>query len=272
MKKKKLLMGALNATPDSFYEGSRAFDLDTAISKGISLWQQGADILDIGGESTRPQAEPVDEAEELRRVIPLITALRTKIPIPISIDTRKSCVAEAALQAGASIINDVTGMENPAMQALAAQTGVDICVMHMLGTPQTMQNNPTYEGGVVSFLLHWFEQRVELLTRNGVKETQIILDPGIGFGKTTEDNIAILNNLAQFKALGFRLLIGLSRKTFLRKILNKPTSELLPATLVANTLALIHDVDIIRVHDVSEHRDLIDLMYAMSAIPGKINH
>ena len=260
MKEKTLLMGILNVTPDSFHENSRALNLDCAIARGLELCRQGADILDIGGESTRPGADPVEEDEELLRVIPLIQALSTQIPIPISIDTRRSSVAQAALEAGATFINDVTGLEDPAMREVVASASVDVCVMHMQGTPQTMQQNPFYPIGVVPNLLEWFEKRIHLLIQSGIKEKHIILDPGIGFGKTTEDNINILNHLYVFKSLGFRVLLGTSRKTFLRKILNKPTSELLPATLAINTLALLAKVDILRVHDVKEHRDIIDVM------------
>lgn len=261
---KTKLMAILNATPDSFYQGSRAFDHEAAVARGIDLCRQGADILDIGGESTRPGAEPVEEKEELRRVIPVIKALQAEIPIPISIDTRRASVAQAAIEAGATLVNDVTGLADPAMCRVVASANVDVCVMHMLGTPQTMQNNPIYENGVVHDLMEWFKRKIDSLLRFGIKEEKIIIDPGIGFGKTLEDNIAILNALPQFKALGFPVLLGTSRKAFLRKILNKPTEELLSGTLVVNTLAVLNDVDILRIHDVREHRDLITTLSALN--------
>lgn len=257
---KTLLMGILNATPDSFHPDSRSETLDSAIIRGIEMYRQGADILDIGGESTRPGATQVDEEEELRRVIPIIAALRPLLPIPLSIDTMKPRVAQAALEAGATLINDVSGFRDSLMRDLAAKAGVDICVMHMQGTPLTMQQNPSYPEGIIHHLLKWFEDRIQLLLQTGVKEKQIIIDPGIGFGKTIEDNIIILNHLPELKRLGFRVLLGTSRKSFLRKILNKPTAELMPATLAINASAVLSGVDIIRVHDVQEHRDMIDIL------------
>ncbi len=163
---KTLLMGILNATPDSFYEGSQAYALEDAITRGLQLHQQGADLLDIGGESTRPGADPVPLEEELRRVIPVIATLSKRLPIPISIDTRKPRVAQAALEAGATFLNDISGLEDPAMRELAASANVDVCVMHMQGTPQTMQNNPTYEEGIVPHLLSWFERKNRSTTEN----------------------------------------------------------------------------------------------------------
>jgi dihydropteroate synthase len=255
------LMGILNVTPDSCYDQGRWFGPSLAIGRGIEIYQQGADILDIGGESTRPHANPVSEKEEIERVLPVLKALRQEIPIPLSIDTMKVKVAEAALEAGATLINDVSGFQDPNMRQLAAQTGAQICVMHMQGTPQTMQSNPVYPVGIIPFLLSWFERQINLLQQAGVKESQIILDPGIGFGKTIEHNVEIIHNLHKIKALGFPVLIGLSRKSFMGKIIQKPHySDLLPATLAINTIAIQAGVDIIRVHDISEHRDVINLM------------
>lgn len=257
-------MGILNVTPDSFYDGGQWHNPEKAIQHGIRLYEQGADMLDIGGESTRPQAIPVSEQEELDRVIPVIRALKQSIPIPLSIDTMKPRVARAALEAGASFINDVGGLRDPLMQQLAAETGVPVCVMHMSGDPSTMQQNPHYDEGIIPYLLDWFKKQIDSLLRVGIKEGQIILDPGIGFGKTVAHNVEILHNLAMLKALGFPLLFGASRKSFLAKLLNKPASELLSATLAVNMLAIQSGVNMIRVHDVAEHRDIINLL-------GKLN-
>jgi dihydropteroate synthase len=259
---KTKLMAILNVTPDSFYTSSRAANLEQAIDMAQRFASEGADILDIGGESSRPGAIPVSEEEELARVIPLITALKNAIQIPISIDTVTPSVARAAALAGATLLNDISGFSNPAMVDVAIEYDMDMCVMHMLGTPETMQNNPLYEEGVVAFLMKWFEERIEQLLKQGVDPHCIILDPGIGFGKTVADNLEILHNLPKLKTLGFPVLFGASRKSFLSKILSKPTNELLPATLGVNAIAVKAGTDVIRVHDVREHRDLIDVLHA----------
>lgn len=253
------IMGILNATEDSFFAGSRCCDLAAAIAKGIDLWKQGADIIDIGGESSRPGAAAVSIDEELARVIPLIKELKKAQPLPLSIDTMKPIVAEQALAAGATLINDVSGFRHPAMVELAASSQATICVMHMLGTPATMQDAPLYENGIIAELTRWFESTVENLLRAGVKEKQIILDPGIGFGKTIADNLEIIDNLPKFKAIGFPLLLGISRKSFMGKILGLPAAELMPATLAMNVVAIRAAVDYIRVHDVKEHRQAVSL-------------
>jgi dihydropteroate synthase len=259
---KTKLMGIVNVTPDSFHEGSRAPEIEQAIAKALQLQADGADIVDIGGESTRPGSPSVSEAEELNRVIPIIRELKKVLSIPLSIDTKKPNVARAAVEAGASLINDVTGFTHPAMVQLAKETHLDICVMHMLGTPQTMQKNPHYENGVVPFLNQWFREKTNSLIDQGINPQRIILDPGIGFGKTVAHNLEIIHNLNEFKQLGFRILVGVSRKWFLGQIVKKPTHELLSATLAANTIAILNHVDVIRVHDVKEHRDLIDFIDA----------
>lgn len=254
------LMGILNITPDSFFDESRRLDAQSAIRRGVDLYHQGADIIDIGGESSRPGALPVSLEEELARVIPAIQELKSLVPIPLSIDTTKVGVANRAVEAGASLINDITGFRDPALRELAAGLDVDVCVMHMQGEPQTMQINPSYENGIMNDLLRWFEDRIEMLLKCGVKKEKIIIDPGIGFGKTIADNVEIIQNLPKIKAMGFPVLLGLSRKSFMSKILNKPPSELLPATLVMNTVAILAKVDILRVHDVQEHRAAITLL------------
>jgi len=249
-------MGILNATPNSFYSKFPSFE--EAIEQGKKLIADGANILDIGGEPSWPGALPISEAEELARVIPLIKELHSLIPI--SVDTTKADVAVAAIEAGATLINDITGFQNPAMLEVAASYDVDLCVMHMQGTPQTMQVNPSYPEGVVPTLLGWFEERVGVLLQKGVKKSRIILDPGIGFGKTVAHNLEILQNLPQFRALGFPLLIGISRKSFMGKILGKKAPDLLPATLAINAHLIMSQVDFIRVHDVKEHKDAVDVL------------
>ncbi len=258
---KPKLMGILNVTPDSFYDKGQYQDSDDAIRRGITMYQQGADIIDIGGESTRPGAAHTEENEELKRVIPVIKGLKEKVPVPLSIDTMKPRVAEEAIKAGANWINDVTGFAHPDMRALAASSGAKICIMHMLGSPRMMQRNPHYAEGIILSLLKYFEEQIEKLLQSGVKEEQITLDPGIGFGKTVDDNIKILHNIQAVKSLGFPVLLGISRKSFMGTILNKPAKSLLTATLAVNTLALAEYVDVIRVHDIAEHRDVIDIIH-----------
>ncbi len=247
------IMGILNVTPDSCYDGGRYLELEKAIAHGLKLYRDGADVVDIGGESTRPGAEPVGEAEELRRVIPVIEGLRAHLPIPISIDTKKPAVAAQALAAGATLLNDITGFRDPAMVSLAANSNCDICVMHMQGEPKTMQLNPHYPEGVITHLLRWFTERTDSLIQAGIAKERIILDPGIGFGKTVDHNIEILQNLRRLRDLGFRLLLGVSRKSFMQKITGKERETLLPPTIAVNTLMMVEGVDIIRVHDVAEH-------------------
>jgi len=254
------LMGILNVTPDSFFDQGRWFDHSTAIQRGIQMSREGADWIDIGGESTRPGAEPVSEKEELRRVIPVITSLKLEVPTPLSIDTMKASVAEAAIKAGASLINDVSGFSNVEMCRVAADSELPICLMHMQGNPKTMQVNPVYPQGVVPFLLDWFKRGIDRLLASGIKEKNIILDPGMGFGKTVADNVEIVDNLHEMKAMGFPILLGFSRKSFLGKLINKRTLNLLPASLAVTTLAILAHIEMIRVHDVSEHRDVIDFM------------
>ena len=267
------LMGILNVTPDSFFDGGRYAEVERAVLRAEQMVAAGADIIDIGGESTRPGAPAVSEEDELRRVIPVIQALRQRgVVVPISIDTRKARVASQALAAGATLLNDVSGFRDPEMQDVAATSLAELCIMHMQGDPQSMQSAPHYEKGVVYAIMHWLEGQVKMLVEKGVSPSRIILDPGIGFGKTVAHNIEILQNLRTLKSLGFPVLLGASRKSFTAKILNevagnvaknnivKSLSGPLSATLTVNTLALMAGVDIIRVHDIKEHRELIDFI------------
>jgi dihydropteroate synthase len=207
----------------------------------------------------------VTEEKELARVIPVIEALVKLVPAIISIDTDKPKVAKKAIECGATLINCIRGFANPEMLALAADSQAELCVMHMQGTPETMQINPSYPNGVVAEILAFFEKEIELLTQAGISPEKIILDPGIGFGLTVEHTIEIFQKLSAFKKFGLRLLIGASRKSFLSKILSKPVTELLPATLAIHTIALCSGADIIRAHDVREHRDIINVLQSVSA-------
>lgn len=266
---KTQLVGILNVTQDSFYDRSRFFDTEAAIARGELIFSEGADLIDIGGESSRPRTvylnhpdSIISAQEEIKRVIPVISHLKERIPIPISIDTMKPEVAAKAVEVGADWINDVSGFRDPEMRTIAAVNGVKVCVMHMLGDPYTMQENPHYDEPLIDHLINWFSMILEKLIQAGVKSHNIVLDPGIGFGKTIAHNLEILHNLPQLKSLGFPVFLGLSRKYFMSKIVNKPPSELLSATLAMNTVAVLQKVDFIRVHDVKEHRDLIDVLDA----------
>lgn len=254
------IVGILNVTPDSFYDGGKYFDENEAVLRGLQLESQGADILDIGGESTRPFALPVSEEEELARVIPVIRALKSKLKIPISIDTRKPKVAKEALENGAVILNDIQGFSNDEMIGVAKQFNAKIICMHMQGLPENMQQNPSYREGVLPHLMDWFEDKIKLLILKGISKENLILDPGIGFGKTVAHNVEIIQNLQKFKSLGVPLFIGASRKSFLSKILQKPTVELESATLALHCFAALNGADYIRVHDVASHKDAMAVL------------
>lgn len=261
MGKKPKLMGILNITPDSFYEKSRAYSTLSAIKRGILLEAEGADIIDIGGFSSRPGAEIVSEEEEIKRVIPVILALKQEVKIPLSIDTMNPKVAAMALDSGCSYINDISGFSDSAMISTAKQTQANLILMHMQGIPKTMQINPHYPEGIIPHLINFFQKRIETLLKAGILENRIIIDPGVGFGKLPEHNIQILKSIDTFKSLGFPVLIGLSRKSFISKLIGKPCEELLFATIALNAAMITRKVDIIRVHDVKEHRDVIDILH-----------
>lgn len=260
------ILGILNVTPDSSYDGGHYYSFESAIARGLQMEKEGADWVDVGGESTRPDALPVHEAEELRRVIPVIKELVKNLKIPISIDTRKAKVAEAALNAGAKMINDISGLASPEMVAVARNYQVPVCIMHMQGTPETMQLAPSYPEGVTHSLIEWFKTKIDRILKAGIQSSQIILDPGIGFGKTVAHNLEILHNLPQFGELGFPLLLGLSRKSFMMKYLEKSRNELLAASLAVNSYAVLHNVEFLRVHDVECHRDAIRILEAVKKI------
>jgi dihydropteroate synthase len=256
---KPLLMGVLNATPDSFFDKGSYFSFEKGIARGLQMVEEGADILDIGGASTHPKAPTVDTEEEIRRTIPLIEVLASQVKVPISIDTVDPKVARLALEKGASMINDISGFRDPKMRELAGSCLSDLCLMHMQGTPSTMQIEPSYPDGVVEEILRFFEQQIELLAKEGVNPSRIILDPGISFGKTLEHNTAIFKGIDRFKSLGLRVMVGASRKGFMSKILGRPLEELLAPTLAVHAIAFLRGADIFRVHDVKEHRDAFNV-------------
>ena len=251
-------MGIVNVTPDSFSDGGRFLHADQAIAHGLELVRQGADLLDIGGESTRPGSQPVSLDEELHRVVPVVTALAQQTSVTISVDTSKSAVAAACLQAGAHVINDVTGLTgDPHMPEVARDHGAGVIVMHMQGTPATMQIAPTYDDVIID-LSHFFAERLQSLSAAGIPLEAIALDPGIGFGKSREHNITLLARLADFRVLGRPICLGVSRKGFLGKLLDRPLEQRLAGSLAAAAFSLAQGaVQILRVHDVAETRDLV---------------
>ena len=252
------VMGVVNVTPDSFSDGGLYFDPGAAIAHGLELEAEGADILDIGGESTRPGAEPVDAHAELGRVLPVIEGLREAgAAAQISIDTSKAAVAAHALDAGATFVNDVTALRgDPAMAELVAARGVPCCLMHMLGEPRTMQADPRYDD-VVSDIKAFLEARMAFAIAAGVAEEKILLDPGIGFGKTAEHNLELVARLDELVALGRPVVIGTSRKSFLGRVTGRPVDDRLAATIATNVLAYERGARVFRVHDVAPVRDAL---------------
>ncbi|WP_370552507.1 dihydropteroate synthase [Conexibacter sp. CPCC 206217] len=252
------IMGIVNVTPDSFSDGGEFLDAPAALAHARALEEEGAALLDIGGESTRPGAQPVAQDEELRRVVPVIEALAAGgTRAQISIDTIKLEVARAAVDAGATFVNDVTAFRHePQLAGLVAERGLDCCLMHMRGEPRTMQLDPTYDD-VVSDVKAFLEQRLAFAVAEGIAEERILLDPGIGFGKTPEHNLELMRRLPELLTLGRPLLIGLSRKTFLGRITGREVGDRLAATLAANVLAYVAGATVFRVHDVAPLRDAL---------------
>ncbi len=244
------LMGVVNVTPDSFSDGGVYFDAAKAVDRGLELAAEGADIVDVGGESTRPGSRPVAEAEEIGRVVPVIGALRKKTPALLSVDTTKAAVAQAALDAGADIVNDTSAFRfDPAMPGVAARAGAGVVLMHMQGTPLTMQKSPRYDdlvGEIGAFLA----ERIRVAEAAGIPRERVIVDPGIGFGKTFEHNLELLRRQESFLELGRPLLLGFSRKAFLGAILDLPAGERLEGTIAAAVLSVERGAHILRVHDV----------------------
>lgn len=259
-----LIMGILNVTPDSFSDGGQFNQLERALNHVKRMIAQGASIIDIGGESTRPQSMPVCASEQIARVVPIIKHIRQHSAIPLSIDTTLSEVAQAALEAGANIINDVSaGLDDKEMFTLAAQKNVPIVLMHAQGTPQTMQENPYYEN-VVREVIDALVARTHAAVAQGIKKENIILDVGIGFGKRRQDNLALLSHLAAFVALGFPVLLGTSRKRFMGAICDvDDPKDLVAATAATTALGVMAGVQIFRVHDVKENKQALDVALAI---------
>jgi dihydropteroate synthase len=262
------IMGVVNVTPDSFSDGGAFLDRDAAVNHGLRLAFEGADLLDIGGESTRPGADPVPAREELDRVIPVVEGIRAQnAGVRISIDTSKAAVAAAALDAGADYVNDVTALRgDPEMAALVAERGVDVCLMHMLGTPRTMQAKARYDD-VVADVKAFLEQRIEAAVAAGIAFERIEVDPGIGFAKDVEHNLELLGRLRELTALGRPLVLGTSRKSFLGKITGRETAERMPATLATVVMGYERGAEVFRVHDVAPARDALAVAAATLARP-----
>ncbi len=255
--KRTQIMGVVNITPDSFSDGGKFLDLNSAIEQVYKLVDQGADIIDVGGESSRPGSSNVRINEELKRVIPVIKKVRKKIKVFISIDTCKSEVARQAFDSGVDILNDISSLSyDSKMAKVLSEYKALVILMHMKGTPKTMQNAPEYRD-VISEIYDYFEKKIFLAVEKGINRDKIIIDPGIGFGKKVEDNIEIFRRLREFKSLGRPILIGSSRKSFIGDILKKTTDERLYGSLGSYACAIMNGADILRVHDVSEARDLV---------------
>ncbi|UCF10721.1 MAG: dihydropteroate synthase [Candidatus Bipolaricaulota bacterium] len=257
-----LVMGILNVAPDSFYDGGRWSSVGDAVDFGLQMAADGADIIDVGGESSRPGARVVSVEEELDRVIPVVEGLSARCDLPLSVDTTKARVADAAIAAGASIVNDISALRfDEGLGEVVARRQAWVVLMHMQGEPGTMQREPRYDdpvGEIRTFL----EERMEIAERAGIGRRRMIVDPGIGFGKTLDHNLALLAGLRCFVGLGAPLLVGLSRKSFLERLLGLPAEERLVGTVAANAVAIAHGADIIRVHDVREGRWTADVAYS----------
>jgi dihydropteroate synthase len=257
------LMGILNVTPDSFSDGGNFFKTEEAVRQGLKLAEEGADIIDVGGESTRPGSEPVTVEEELRRVIPVIEELAKRTDVPISIDTYKSKVAKEALDSGARMVNDISALRfDPEMKNVVAYYKIPVALMHIKGTPKNMQDNPFYEN-VVEEIKDYLEESMKIAKDAGIEEEKILIDPGIGFGKTLEDNLKILKNLKKFTELGKPLLIGVSRKSFIGKILDLAVEERLEGSLAVLAVSIMNGANILRVHDVKESKRVARLVDAV---------
>jgi dihydropteroate synthase len=251
LSEKTLIMGILNVTPDSFSDGGLYLDTQKAVERALRMEEEGADILDIGGESTRPGSEPVPLEEELRRVIPVIEALSGRLSIPISIDTYKAEVAKRAIEAGASVVNDISGLRfDPKMAEVVAEYDVGVVIMHIKGTPKDMQRDPHYDD-LFGEITEYLKESIKLAKEQGVQEERIVVDPGIGFGKRPEHNLQIIKHLDRFTTLGRPVLVGPSRKSFIGLILGGvPPSERLEGTASAVAISVLNGASIVRVHDV----------------------
>ena len=259
-----IIMGILNVTPDSFSDGGQYSAPEAALKHALELQEQGADIIDIGGESTRPGAAKVDEQEELDRVIPIVELLSKHSDVAISIDTYKPLVMQEAIAAGASMINDVNGLRDKSALAIAAQFQVPVCLMHMQGSPTTMQASPKYQN-VLHEICEFFIERIECCSRAGISKSDIVIDPGIGFGKTLEHNLELLANLEQLtESTACKILVGVSRKSLIDMLLNRAVDERLPASIGLAVQSVLNGAKIVRVHDVRASFDAIRAVEAVS--------
>lgn len=261
--KRTLIMGILNVTPDSFYDGGRYNNAKQAVERALQMAEEGADIIDIGGQSSRPGANSVEEKEELERVIPVIKKLASRIKVPISIDTYKAGVAKKAIDAGASMVNDISALRmDEKMANIVRSIGVPVCLMHMQGTPRNMQKNPRYRD-VVSEIFAFLKERIDFCEQAGIDIEKTIVDPGIGFGKTVLHNLEILKNLNQFKSLGRPIMVGVSRKSFIGKVLQLEPEERLEGSLASAIWCMIKGASILRVHDVRETKRAVKIVEAI---------
>jgi len=262
------VMGVLNVTPDSFYDGGRYAQPTAAVKRGLQMEADGADIIDIGGESSRPGANPIPLQEELDRVIPVIEGIRKRSDVLISVDTTKSQVATEALSAGATMVNDISALRfDPEMPGIVKESGASIVLMHMLGTPETMQLSPTYKD-VIEDIRSFLSERIRYAEGMGISRARIVIDPGIGFGKLLSHNIAIIRRLNRLADLGPPVLIGVSRKSFLGEILDLPPEERLEGTIAASAIAIMNGADIIRVHDAKEGRRTAEVAFRLREDAG----
>ncbi len=267
--RRTLIMGILNVTPDSFSDGGCYLDVDYAIAHAQKMVEDGADIIDIGGESSRPGALSVSTDEELNRVLPVIEGLTNQITALISIDTYKSAVARQALQAGAHIVNDITALGDAEMARVVGEMNAGLVLMHMKGTPRTMHRSPRYRGGLIPEILTFLQQRIDKAQAAGICPNRIMIDPGIGFGKTAEHNLEILRCLDQFQCLDKPILIGTSRKSFIGKILNLPNpDDRLEGTAATVAWAIAHGADVVRVHDVKAMHQVAQMTDAIHRRPN----
>lgn len=260
------VMGILNVTPDSFSDGGAFNTPGRALERVAQMIAEGADIIDIGGESTRPGAQPVTQAQEIERVVPLVEAIRARFDVPVSVDTSKAGVMRAAVAAGADMLNDVRALRDADALTVAAQLKVPVCLMHMQGEPRTMQTRPQY-GDVVSEVLDFLAQRVQACVNAGLARDRLLIDPGFGFGKNLAHNLLLLKHLSRFKALGLPLLVGVSRKSMIGTITDKRVDQRLYGSLAAASLALWQGADIVRVHDVAATVDVLKVCQAVRQAP-----
>lgn len=260
-----LVMGVLNVTPDSFSDGGLYLDPGAAVKHALEMADEGADLIDIGAESSRPGAAPVAEAEELRRLVPVVQEVCRRVPVPVSVDTTKAAVAAAALESGAAIINDISALQaDRAMAGVVAQAGAGLVLMHMQGTPQTMQRAPRYTD-IVAEVGEFLRARLRAAVEAGIAAEQILLDPGIGFGKNPEQNLILLDRLDSFRALGRPILVGVSRKAFIGEVLGRKAGDRLLGTAAAVAAAVLRGAKVVRVHDVRAMQDVVKVIDAIQA-------